>query len=149
MGNKLIKSKQRVKDFAEVYTPEWLINNMLDTIPKSVYENIESTFLEPSCGNGNFLAVILKRKFARCKDIADGLKSLNSIFGVEIQQDNVEECRERLLDMFKRHFPNANELAVNVAKKFLKTHIICDDFLNPKTEMVKAWAKTGQLSLFD
>lgn len=52
---RLIKSKERVKEHAEVFTPSWLVKDMCDTIPSEIWENIESTFLEPACGNGNFL----------------------------------------------------------------------------------------------
>lgn len=115
-------------------------------IPSEIWQNIESTFLEPACGTGNFLAEILSRKFNRCNSVKDGLKALNSLFGIDIQQDNVNECRERLFAMFKARFPEANEYALQVANKVLKTHIVCDDMLNPQTEIVKSWGITADES---
>lgn len=63
--SKQIKSRKRVKDFAEVYTNEREVKAMCDLIPTEIWDNIESTFLEPACGNGNFLVEILARKFER------------------------------------------------------------------------------------
>lgn len=79
--SKQIKSRKRVKEFAEVFTAEREVNAMCDLIPAEIWDNIESTFLEPACGNGNFLVEILARKFERCKDEKDGLKALASIVG--------------------------------------------------------------------
>ena len=62
MAEKLIKSKQRVQDFAEVYTPSWLVKDMCDLIPQEMWNDIDKTFLEPACGNGNFLVEIFDRK---------------------------------------------------------------------------------------
>lgn len=141
--SKQIKSKQRVKEHAEVFTADREVKAMCDLIPKETWQNIESTFLEPACGTGNFLAEILERKLELCKNVKDGLKALNSLFGIDIQQDNVTETRKRLLGIFKTHFPEANEFALTVANKFLKTHIVCDDMLNPQTEIVKSWGITA------
>ena len=131
-----IKSKKRVKDFAEVYTAEREVKNMCDLIPQEVWDNIESTFLEPACGNGNFLVEILNRKYARCKSEKDGLKALASITGIDIQSDNCEECRKRLLTQYIEHFPNANELAILMASGILQNNIICGDSL----EIQAKWA---------
>ncbi|MCM1437776.1 MAG: hypothetical protein NC131_01000 [Roseburia sp.] len=143
MSNSQIKSKKRVQKFAEVFTNEREVKAMCDLIPCEVWQNIESTFLEPACGTGNFLAEILERKLKLCESEKDGLKALNSLFGIDIQEDNVKECRERLLNIYKAYFPKANEFALTVAMKFLKTHIVCDDMLNPQTETVKSWGITA------
>ena len=90
---KIIKSKQRVKDLAEVFTPSHIVKDMCNQVPDSVWDNIESTFLEPSCGNGNFLVEIYRRKLAICKDEKDGLKALASIVGIDIQAANCEDSR--------------------------------------------------------
>lgn len=142
MENSQVKSKSRIRNFAEVFTAEREVKSMCDLIPQDVWQNIESTFLEPACGTGNFLAEILERKFKRCAGVKDGLKAINSLFGIDIQDDNCQECRERLLNIFKARFPEANEFALTVARKLLKTHIICDDMLNPQTETVKSWGIT-------
>lgn len=143
MENTQVKSKSRVREHGEVFTAEREVKAMCDMIPPEIWQNIESTFLEPACGTGNFLAEIFERKLKLCTDVKDGLKALNSLFGIDIQQDNVTETRERLLGIFKAHFPEANEFTLTVAKKFLKTHIVCDDMLNPQTEIVKSWGITA------
>ena len=143
MEEKLIKSKKRVKDFAEVYTPQFIVKDMCDLIPSEIWENIESTFLEPACGTGNFLAEIYSRKLQRCKNEKDGLKALNSIFGIDILADNVCESRQRLVDMFLAKFPNANEYADFFAWAIVSNNIVCDDFLNPQTETLKSWGCTA------
>lgn len=83
---KLIKSKKRVKEFAEVFTADKEVKAMCDLIPKDIWENIESTFLEPACGTGNFIVEILERKYARCEGEKDGLKALSSVFGIDINK---------------------------------------------------------------
>lgn len=135
---KQIKSKQRVKNFAEVFTAEREVKAMCDLIPIEMYTNLESTFLEPAVGQGVFLIEILKRKFAYCTNEKDGLRALNSVYGIDIQKDNVAECRINLVELYKKYFPNANDFALLTALAITNNNIVCDDFLNPKTEIVKA-----------
>lgn len=135
MKEKIIKSKQRVKDFAEVFTPSHIVKDMCDLIPEDVWNNIESTFLEPSCGNGNFLVEICERKLKLCKDERDGLKALASIVGIDIQTDNCEECRKRLMAQYLEAFPNANEVCILLAAGILQNNIICGDGL----KIMKRW----------
>lgn len=141
MKSNMIKSKQRVKRYAEVFTPDFVVKDMCDLVPSEIWENIESTVLEPACGNGNFIVEILDRKYSYCKTEKDGLKALASVVGVDIQQDNVDECRERLLKQYIECFPNASEFAVLCAMAILRNNIICDDFLNP-SEKLKAMGFT-------
>ena len=138
-----IKSKQRVKEHAEVFTAEREVKAMCDLIPSETWENITSTFLEPACGTGNFLVEIYARKLERCQNEKDGLKALNSIYGVDIQADNVAESRLRLVDMFLAKFPNANEYAEFFAWAIVSNNIVCDDFLNAQTETLKSWGCTA------
>ena len=134
---KIIKSKQRVKDFAEVFTPSHIVKDMCDLIPDSVWDNIKSTFLEPACGNGNFLVEIYERKLKLCKDERDGLKALASMVGIDIQADNCEECRKRLMTMFCEAFPNANEVCILLAAGILQNNIICGDSLKIQEQWIK------------
>ena len=147
MEEKLIKSKKRVKDFAEVYTPQFIVKDMCDLIPKETWDNIESTFLEPACGNGNFLVEIYARKLERCKDEKDGLKALASIIGIDIQQDNVDESRLRLRSMFLDKFPNANSFCLYMLATILCNNIICADSLAKMQEWIDQ-NQPKQLSLF-
>ncbi len=99
-----IKSKKRVKDHGEVFTQEREVNAMLDLVMNET-ERIDSRFLEPACGDGNFLAPILERKLAVVKKkYAKSQKefermmllAVGSLYGVELLQDNVDACIERL-----------------------------------------------------
>lgn len=104
----LVKSKQRVADHGEVFTPPWMVEAMLDLV-KGETERIDSRFLEPACGSGNFLVEILRRKLAAV-EIKYGkcdfekrhyaLFGLMCIYGVELLPDNIVECRNHLLEIF-------------------------------------------------
>jgi len=102
-----IKSKQRVRDHGEVFTPDFIVNDMLDLV-KNETERIDSRFLEPACGDGNFLAPVLERKLEVVKKKYGSSQTefermaflaASSIYGVELLQDNVEACIERLFDI--------------------------------------------------
>ena len=103
-----IVSRQRTRDHGEVYTAEREVNAMLDLV-KQETERIDSRFLEPACGNGNFLAQVLKRKlavvadrYAKSQTEFDryAVLAVSSIYGIDILADNVESCRERLFSLF-------------------------------------------------
>lgn len=104
----LVKSKQRVADHGEVFTPAWMVEAMLDLV-KDETHRIDARFLEPACGSGNFLVQVLQRKlaavelkygrseFERCHYALYGLMC---IYGIELLPDNIVECRANLLDIF-------------------------------------------------
>ena len=107
-----IKSKDRVKEHGEVFTPDSIVNDMLDLVDKEVnkdnmWEYIDKTYLEPSCGNGNFLIRILDRKLEIVQKLPReqwelGLvRAVASIYGVDIQSDNVSESRNRMIELIK------------------------------------------------
>ncbi len=107
----LVKSKQRVADHGEVFTPAWMVEAMLDMV-KGETERIDSRFLEPACGSGNFLIQILKRKLAAVElkygrsDFEKkhfALFGLMCMYGVELLPDNIAECRKHLLDIFSEY----------------------------------------------
>ena len=102
---------------------------MCDLIPQETWDNITSTFLEPACGNGNFLVEIYRRKLERCENEKDGLKALASIFAIDIQADNVQESHARLKAMYCDKFPNASDFALYIADLTLKNNIRCGDSL--------------------
>jgi hypothetical protein len=97
--DKIIKSKKRVKDHWEVFTPAKIVYDMVDLTAVT----ISKKYLEPSCWNGNFLVEILKRKLSLCKkdkyQKSDLVKSLCSLYGIDLLDDNVIECRSRLLEL--------------------------------------------------
>lgn len=126
---KLIKSKQRVSDFGEVFTPAHIVKDMCDLVPQDMWTSVETTFLEPACGNGNFLAEILSRKFRLCKDWQDGLKALNSVYGMDIQADNVEETKTRLFDMYIKQYPKSPAISGLIAAQILENNIVRGNFI--------------------
>lgn len=104
----LIKSRKRVAGHGEVLTPPWLVEKMLDLV-KGETERIDSRFLEPSCGTGNFLVPILRRKLAAVEVKFDksgdekryyALLGLMSCYGIELLPDNITECRANMLEVF-------------------------------------------------
>ena len=103
----LIKSRKRVADHGEVFTPAWLVDAMLDLV-KDESERIDSRFLEPACGSGNFIVNVLQRKLAavECKfgksDFEKqhyALLALMCIYGIELLPDNIAECRANMLEI--------------------------------------------------
>ncbi len=106
----LIKSKKRVADHGEVFTPRWLVEKMLDLV-KGETERIDSRFLEPACGSGNFLVPVLQRKLAAVEAKYGkseferrhyALLALMCIYGIEFLADNIAECRANLLEILRR-----------------------------------------------
>lgn len=107
----LVKSKQRIADHGEVFTPAWMVEAMLDLV-KDETERIDSRFLEPACGSGNFLVQVLRRKLAAVElkfgrsDFEKrhyALLALMCIYGIELLADNIEECRANLLEILAEY----------------------------------------------
>ena len=106
-----VKSKQRVADHGEVFTPAWMVEAMLDLV-RDETERIDSRFLEPACGSGNFLVQILRRKLAAV-ELKYGksdferqhyaLLALMCIYGIELLPDNIAECRANLLEILSEY----------------------------------------------
>jgi len=146
MNESRTKSKQRVSDHGEVFTAEREVNAMLDLV-KQETERIESRFLEPACGDGNFLAEILRRKLSVVKSRYGknpddyeryAVIAITSIYGVELLQDNTEECRKRMFEIFdKEYTANCRESTsdkTREAVRYILSHnILCGDALTMKT----------------
>lgn len=145
---KQIKSKKRVADHGEVFTAEREVNAMLDLV-KNETERIDSRFLEPACGDGNFLEAILKRKLAvvktsykpiqgNCEDYErNAIKAIMSIYGVDLLQDNVIACRKRLFDVFYKEYKSVckskvSEGVCETAKFVFSKNILCGNALTLK-----------------
>lgn len=137
MAEKLIKSKQRVNDFGEVFTPAHIVKDMCDLVPEEMWIDIDTTFLEPACGTGNFLVEILERKFKLCKGWEDGLRALKSVCGMDIQADNVEETKGRLFEMYIKQYPKSPALSGLIAAQILENNIVCGDFIKEYTDEVE------------
>jgi len=138
----LVKSKQRVADHGEVFTPAWMVEDMLDLV-KSESERIDSRFLEPACGSGNFLKAVFVRKLRAVEARYSkseferrhyALFALMSIYGIELLADNILECRQNLLTIFTE-FLGATDVEVwrLAANNVLGANIIQGDALTLKT----------------
>lgn len=140
--DKQIKSKERVTEHGEVFTSEREVKAMLDLV-KQETERIESRFLEPACGNGNFLAEILNRKLAVVKKQYSknhfeyekySALAVSSIYGVDILEDNAQECRERLFKIWDSAYSSVckndtNDKCREAVKYILKHNILNGDAL--------------------
>ena len=161
-----IKSKKRVTDYGEVFTSDRELNAMLDLV-KNETERIDSRFLEPACGNGNFLAEILKRKLSIVETRSganqiewerNSIIAISSLYGVDILEDNTLECRERLYTLFSKIY--IDKFGINVklellksAKFLLERNILWGDaldFTNPVTKkpiVFSEWSMTNEIMI--
>jgi MmeI, DNA-methyltransferase domain len=142
MAMSLFKSKQRVVDHGEVFTPPWLVEAMLDLV-KGETERIDSRFLEPACGSGNFLVRVLRRKLAAV-ELKYGksdferryyaLLALMCIYGVELLPDNIAECRANLLEILAEYLnvDESDEL-YRAASYVLSQNLVHGDALTMRT----------------
>lgn len=138
----LVKSKQRVADHGEVFTPPWMVEAMLDLV-KDETERIDSRFLEPACGSGNFIVQILRRKLAAV-ELKYGksdferrhyaLLALMCIYGIELLGDNIAECHDNVLDVFAEYF-NIDETddLYRAASYVLSQNLVHGDALTMRT----------------
>ena len=117
-----MRSEERKKSLGEVFTPPALVKEILDQLPPEVWKDTTKTFLDNSCGNGNFLVALFPRMADGDSDPAN---ILSRIHGVDIMQDNVEECRLRLLDLAIEKDPTRKKDYL----KILEQNIVCADGL--------------------
>lgn len=119
----LVKSKKRVKEKGEVFTPPSLVNEMLDQLPPETWQP-NKTFLDPACGNGNMLVEVVRRKIEKghCP-----IQAISTTYGIDIMEDNIKECKERLLA-----FTDGSE----EAKYWLNKNIKCADSLEVNWEEI-------------
>lgn len=108
------RDKLRIKKTAEVFTPTLLVQEMLGQLPEEVFTNPTKTFLDPSCGDGQFLGEVLIRKMENGIDFET---ALSTIYGVELMEDNVALCRQRLL------------CGCEEFRHIVETNIVCADAL--------------------
>jgi len=141
-----VVSKKRVADHGEVYTSKREVNAMLDLV-KNETERIESRFLEPACGTGNFLAEILDRKLTVVQSRYGknqleyeryAVLAVSSLYGIDILEDNIKECQTRLFNRFEQRytalFKDAVQVAcLNAVRYILERNIIRGDALTLKT----------------
>ena len=132
---KQVKSKQRVSEHGEVFTAEREVKAMCDLVADECLR-IDSRFLEPACGEGNFLLEILSRKMSTVELMfpqhdseyqRNSLIAVSSIYGIDILLDNVEICREKLFSLWNKD--SFSEDLRKSARKILELNIICGDTL--------------------
>lgn len=144
-----IKSRERVRDLGEVYTLPREVEAMLDLIPDA-FVDIDTRFLEPAAGDGNFLAAILERKIAAIDEEKHGgsehwyefalLRCLASTYGIDINDENVEEARDRMMALLDaahvfRGEPATPEFA-RAAEAIITTNLVVGDSLNAADQIV-------------
>jgi hypothetical protein len=143
---KQVISKQRVTDHGEVFTNQREVKAMLDLV-KQETERIESRFLEPACGTGNFLTEVLERKLqvvkmrygkVQLEYERNAVLAISSIYGIDILEDNVQECRDRLFNIFNQKYTElfedlANDDCRESVRYILSRNIIHGDALTLKT----------------
>ncbi len=155
-----MKSKSRVAQFGEVLTPPEIVDAMLDLVQQET-ERIDSRFLEPACGTGNFLTEIIKRKLrvveARYKKSQleyerYAVLAVSSIYGIDILEDNVQECRENLFNIVNEAYTRlykdkAKDAFREAVRSILARNIVHGDALtlqtageNPKPIIFSEWS---------
>ena len=159
-GRSQVRSRERVIDLAEVFTHQREVKAMLDFVP-DMFESIDSTFLEPACGNGNFLVEILSRKLAVIDEAIHGgadnwfefivLRAVASIYAIDICDDNVAEAQERLSDIVAHEFENRAQTPssgfASALDVILQANVICRDTLNGAADIVfYEWSVFGDES---
>ena len=140
--DQLVKSRQRVADHGEVFTPQWMVDDMLNLV-KDESERIDSRFLEPACGSGNFLKPVLQRKLATVQSRYGRSKferkhyalfALMCVYGIELLGDNVAECRQNLLQILNEFLDvEADSEWSRAAAAVLRANIIQGDALTLQT----------------
>lgn len=143
-----IKSRERVQDLGEVLTPEREVNAMLDLVD-NLCRDIRSRFLEPSCGNGNFLEEIIARKVTTISSVAGSpeeyqyllVLALTSIYGIDIDSENILEARERMYDLVVTNYLHHTKMS-QATEQFLK---VIDYVLN--TNLIVGNAISGAYSI--
>jgi len=137
----LIRTKKRVADHGEVFTPEWMVDAMLDLV-KEESERIDSRFLEPACGSGNFLVKVLKRKLcavelkfgkSEFEKRQYALLALMCAYGIELLEDNIIECRANMLEVLADYLRiDETDDLYRAASHVLSLNLIQGDALSMK-----------------
>jgi hypothetical protein len=139
-----VKSKKRVADHGEVFTPAWLVESMLDLV-KDETERIDSRFLEPACGDGNFLVPVLQRKLAAVElkyGMSDfekqhySLLALMCTYGIELLADNIKECHANMMRVFSSYLClRESDALYRAASYVLSLNLIHGDALKMTTRV--------------
>lgn len=146
-----MRSIIRKKTLGEVFTPPELVEEMLNQLPMEVWQDTTKTFLDNSCGSGNFLVAVLKRLL---QTDPNPINALSRVYGVDIMLDNVKECRRRLMKIAQE---NGADMTLFKNKRILVQNIVCADALKyhyrfdntPPYDEVKSAVELAGDDLFD
>ena len=112
----ITRTKDRIKKTGEVFTPTALVDEILDKLPPELFTDPTKTFIDPACGDGNFLVRVLQRKI---DNGSTPTQAISTTYGVELMSDNVEECHSRLLDIVGEEH-----------RDIVTNNVVCADSLN-------------------
>ncbi len=155
-SEKLTRSKQRIIDHGEVFTPSWLVDDMLNLV-KNDSERIDARFLEPACGSGNFLVKVLQRKLAAVDNKYGhslferehfAVFALMCVYGIELLPDNIAECRDNLLAILAEYLGiTRSDVPYRAGHFVLSQNLVHGDALKMRTPDDKAitFAEWGYL----
>lgn len=125
------KTEKRIKATGEVFTPGWLVNEMLDQLPEEIWDDPTKTYIDPACGDGNILLRVVRRKI---KNGSTPLQALQTTYGVDIMEDNIQACRRRLLKEVTGNKKQINIEEYRPHAKALKANIKCANTLEQTLE---------------
>ncbi|MCY4170982.1 MAG: N-6 DNA methylase [Bacteroidetes bacterium] len=149
----LVRDSDRVDNYGEVFTPNWLVKQMLDQIPDDPVSDLDKSALDPSCGNGQFLTEALRRKLATAAQLYaeslnlkayqfDCLRSVTMLYGVDINEDTVIEARKRMEMILLKAYTavvghDPPEDFHRVVQLILQVNVILGDFLTENYTFVE------------
>ena len=136
-----VKSRERVAAHGEVFTAEREVKAMCDLVADQC-RDYKAAFLEPACGDGNFLAEILSRKLDAISGDLDyerkSLIALSSLYGIDILPDNIQACKLRLRELWEAAYSHS-QTAIYQAIRILDYNIVCADSLKPENITLQEW----------
>lgn len=137
--------KERHHITQEDFTPSSIVEEMFSSLPDELFTNFSKTFLDPCCGIGNILIYVLKQRLSHCHSPEDVEESLSSLYGTELMEDNVEECKENILEVLDNSgipYNKGNVLTI------INHNIVCTDFFNWDFDNWKPKPKFSTVALF-
>lgn len=125
------KRKQRHKITQEDFTPDSVLDIMLKDVDQSLYIDFKKTFCDPCCGTGNIYIYILKKRLEHCKNDKDVYNAVQTMYGTELMEDNVEECKQKVITLLLRWSASKNiNLEDRKIISIIDKNIICADTFN-------------------
>lgn len=137
------RSEERIRSTGEIFTPPALVDEILNQLPKELFEDPTKTFLDPSCGDGNFLVQVVRFKIHNGSTVQ---QALETTYGVELMPDNVQHCKERLLAI-ANDFDDEIFGIAEAKKKYghiVDNNIVCADALEYDYSFDGTWEQKQQ-----